>query len=98
MRRLLYYIGLIDLVWIQYFEGDIHLRVVWNGTNGKRYVFGICGPPMFWNVKQNTRELLPGGTLGKENGNSYMSKWFPYGINVTKKKRTYICPFKGLLK
>jgi len=81
MRRFLYYLGLIDLVWTRDFENsEIRLRTVWYDKDGNRFAYGICAPP--WFLNQTPVQLLPSGVcipaVGTENG--YVKTWYPYHL------------------
>lgn len=93
MKRLLYYLRIIDLVWtVDQGDGEVRLRTVWH-KNGKRYVYGICGPTMSGDVN----ELGPKGTFNKKDS-CFIDKWYPYKDNPKKAKdrplkRQWLNPF-----
>lgn len=92
MKRLLYYLGIIDLVWTIDHNGDYRLRIVWN-FKGTPHVFGICGPPLFWDIKKNGARLLSDNTL-QSYGNGYLRRWLSFRGGKPKKQRQWINPFK----
>lgn len=73
MKRLLYYLGIIDLVWTRDFDGTVRLRIVWH-KDGKRYAYGVCGPIIGYDAPN---ELLPDGRIGSGRA-SYVAGWYPY--------------------
>lgn len=72
IKRLLYYLGLVELVWTLDMDGDCRLRMVWH-RDGRRYAYAICGPC----TDGSLSELLPDmRCAGGRNG--YMRRWVPY--------------------
>lgn len=67
MKRILWCLGLVDLVWVKYYGGEVVLRVVRDGPSGERAVCGI--------VKSRIGILEPDGTIS---GGKYMTEWVSY--------------------
>ena len=76
IRRLLYHLGIIDLVWTIDIGGEVRLRTVWY-QDDKKYAFGICTPLGFRDIQNHARELLSDGKLGQGRP-TYMKAWISY--------------------
>jgi len=76
LRRLLYWLGIVDLVWTYYYGGARHLRIVWYDTKGNGYVYGILGPTFGWSESNLVSRLRNDFKL--EGGRSYLEAWAPY--------------------
>lgn len=76
MKRILYWLGIVEIVWTEDHDGEVRLRCV-HALNGKKYVYGICGPS--FRTDNPPYELRPDGTT--HNGTSsggYVERWYPY--------------------
>ena len=85
MRRLLYHLGIIDIVWTQdtqYCGGDIRLRTVWRTADGRKFVFGHFGPPHTLDYNHYGVELLPDGHV--QAPLTYIESWYHYGSKPQK--------------
>jgi hypothetical protein len=97
MRRLLYCFRLIDLAWTIYYDGETALRTVW-WLDGHPWVFGICAPPLFWDVTKYGGALQKDGSIRAASGNSYLREWVPFSAGRPKKPNydgphAWISPF-----
>ena len=79
MKRILYWLGFIDLVWTIDFDGDRRLRIV--RTDGiRRIVFGI--------LEKTTGVLLDDGSIVREDGRMcYMRYWQMYSDKPPSRRR-----------
>lgn len=77
IRRLLYHLHLIDLVWLKMYNSEPDLlRMVWK-RGGRSYAYGICAPPMFWDINDSALELLPAGEVNFLT-HCYIKSWRSY--------------------
>lgn len=75
MKRLLYWLGLVTLVWTQDVDGDIRLCIVrYDKQTGDGYVYAVLGP-VAGNSGSLSRLEKDGSLTG---GRSYVRRWFPY--------------------
>lgn len=75
MKRILYKLGIINLVWLQDSDGETLLRRVLYGSDGKRYAYRY----EFWYYESSKAlaELKPNGTVSCPESD-WCKKWFKY--------------------